>query len=85
MRLLTILVAAVAACAIALTTATAQENGQNDSRPAATPPQTFALETYVLQTYNYLDRMVDKDGLPYFDVFWTDPAEAAHDCPTSAT
>ena len=42
---------------------------------------TFAIETYVGRAYNYLDRMVDKDGLPYFDIFWTDPAEAAHDWP----
>ena len=49
-------------------------------RPAAKPaPQTFAIETYVARTYNYLDRMVDAQGMPYFDVFWTDPAEAAHD------
>jgi hypothetical protein len=44
-------------------------------------PRTFAIETYVGRTYNYLDRMVDKDGLPYFNIFWTDPAEAAHDWP----
>jgi hypothetical protein len=25
--------------------------------------------------------MVDKEGLPYFNIFWTDPAEAAHDWP----
>ena len=25
--------------------------------------------------------MVDRDGLPYFNIFWTDPAEAAHDWP----
>ena len=31
--------------------------------------------------YNYLDNMVDKEGLPYFDIFWTEPAEAAHDWP----
>ena len=43
--------------------------------------QTFAVETFVGRTYNYLDKMVNKDGLPYFDVFWTDPAEAAHDWP----
>ena len=42
---------------------------------------TFAIETYVGRTYNYLDNMVDKDGLPYFNIFWTDPAEAAHDWP----
>ena len=48
---------------------------------SAEPPRTFAIETFVGRTYNYLDNMVDKDGLPYFDVFWTDPAEAAHDWP----
>ena len=47
----------------------------------ATRPRTFAIETFVGRTYNYLDNMVDKDGLPYFDIFWTDPAEAAHDWP----
>ena len=45
------------------------------------PPTTFAIETYAGKAYNYLDRMVDKDGIPYFDIFWTDPAEAAHDWP----
>ncbi len=52
--------------------------------PAAAPDKpcrTFAIETYVGRTYNYLDNMVDKDGLPYFNIFWTDPAEAAHDWP----
>jgi hypothetical protein len=44
-------------------------------------PRTFAIETFVSRTYNYLDKMVDKDGLPYFNIFWTDPAEAAHDWP----
>jgi hypothetical protein len=44
-------------------------------------PRTFAIETFVGQTYNYLDNMVDKEGLPYFNIFWTDPAEAAHDWP----
>ena len=43
--------------------------------------QTFAIETFVGRTYNYLDNLVDKDGLPYFNIFWTDPAEAAHDWP----
>jgi hypothetical protein len=52
-----------------------------DKSAAANGPQTFAVETYVGRTYNYLDRMVDKDGLPYFDIFWTEPAEAAHDWP----
>ena len=44
-------------------------------------PQTFAIETYVNRAYNYLDNMVDKDGLPYFNIFWAEPAEAAHDWP----
>jgi hypothetical protein len=36
--------------------------------------RTFAIETYVARTYNYLDHMVGKDGLPYFNIFWTNPA-----------
>jgi hypothetical protein len=43
--------------------------------------RTLALETYAMRGYNYCNRMVDKDGLPYFDIFWTEPAEAAHDWP----
>jgi len=43
--------------------------------------QTFAIESFVDRTYNYLDTMVDSSGLPYFNVFWTDPARAAHDWP----
>jgi hypothetical protein len=39
------------------------------------------METYVRRSFNYLDRMTDKDGLPYFNIFWTEPAEAAHDWP----
>jgi hypothetical protein len=42
---------------------------------------TFAIETYVARTYNYLDNMVDQDALPYFNIFWLEPAEAAHDWP----
>lgn len=56
----------------------------SSSAHAITPSRscrTFAIETYVGRTYNYLDNMVDKDGLPYFNIFWTDPAEAAHDWP----
>ena len=41
----------------------------------------FALETYAANCVNYLERLVDADGLPYFNVFWTTPAEAAHDWP----
>lgn len=44
-------------------------------------PSTFALETYARRSFNYLTRMVDRDSLPYFNVFWTEPAEAAHDWP----
>ncbi|MBM3492803.1 MAG: hypothetical protein FJX72_00560 [Armatimonadetes bacterium] len=43
--------------------------------------ETFALETYARRALNYLDRMVDADGLPYFNVFCEEPAEAAHDWP----
>ena len=45
------------------------------------PQQTIAMETYVRRSFNYLTRMVDVDGLPYFNVFRTRPAEAAHDWP----
>jgi len=44
-------------------------------------PQTFALEPYVRNSFNYFTRMVDDEGLPYFNIFWTVPAEAAHDWP----
>lgn len=45
--------------------------------------QTFALETYAKRSFNYFNRMVDKDGIPYFGIFWTDTGlgEAAHDWP----
>ena len=55
--------------------------GEEARRGADLTQQTFAIETYVRASYNYLDNMVDKDGLPYFNVFWTEPAEAAHDWP----
>lgn len=48
---------------------------------AADKQQTFALETYANRAFNYLDRMVDKNNLPYFNIFWENPAEAAHDWP----
>ena len=57
----------------------AQENPQRP--PTSTGARTLALETYALRGYNYCNRMVDKDGLPYFNIFWTEPAEAAHDWP----
>lgn len=43
--------------------------------------QTIAMETYARRSANYLTRMVDRDGLPYFDIFATEPAQAAHDWP----
>lgn len=43
--------------------------------------QTLALETYARRSLNYYDRMVDRNGLPYFNIFLTNPPEAAHDWP----
>ncbi len=44
-------------------------------------PLSFSLEAIVRRSYNYLERLVDAEGLPYFNVFCTEPAEAAHDWP----
>ncbi len=44
-------------------------------------PTTLALETHARHNTNYLSRMVDGEGLPYFNIFWADPPEAAHDWP----
>ena len=44
-------------------------------------PKTFALETYAARSVEYYRNLVDADGLPYFNVFWTDPPEAVHDWP----
>jgi hypothetical protein len=33
------------------------------------------------RSFNYCNRMVDAGGQPYFNIFWTEPAEAAHDWP----
>lgn len=41
----------------------------------------LALENSAINSLNYFERLVDADGLPYFNVFWTEPAEAAHDWP----
>jgi hypothetical protein len=43
--------------------------------------ESIAMENYARRSYNYQENMIDKDGLPYFDIFWTEPAEAAHDWP----
>lgn len=53
---------------------------QGAGRPAAMPTS-FSLEGYAANSRNYFESLVDADGLPYFNVFWTDPAEAAHDWP----
>jgi len=47
------------------------------------PKQTLALEALVKRSFNYYTNMVDANGVPYFNIFWTDPAEAAHDWPDS--
>ncbi len=44
-------------------------------------PTSFNLESYASNSINYFERLVDAGGLPYFNVFWTKPAEAAHDWP----
>lgn len=44
-------------------------------------PETLAVETYARRAYHYLDNMADENGQPYFNVFWAEPAEAAHDWP----
>src|SRR5262245_52601558 len=44
-------------------------------------PTTFNLEHYAANSRHYYEQLVDADGLPYFNVFWTRPVEAAHDWP----
>ncbi len=41
----------------------------------------FALERLAQRSYRYFEQLVDRSGQPYFNVFWTDPPEAAHDWP----
>lgn len=41
----------------------------------------FTFESLARYSRNYLERLVDSSGLPYFNVFWTSPAQAAHDWP----
>lgn len=45
------------------------------------PPPSFTLESCAANSINYFERLVHAEGLPYFNVFWTRPAEAAHDWP----
>jgi hypothetical protein len=54
-----------------------QESGEK----LAATPAAFAMESYAANSLNYLEGLVDPDGLPYFNVFWTQPSEAAHDWP----
>jgi hypothetical protein len=51
------------------------------SEPVLAAQDTLAVETYARRAFNYLDNMTDKDGVPYFNIFWAEPAEAAHDWP----
>lgn len=44
-------------------------------------PTTFCFENLAANSVNYYERLVDAEGLPYFNVFWMLPAEAAHDWP----
>jgi hypothetical protein len=78
MKLRVIPVSCLLACAIG-TAHPALAAGQPN--PSADPPRTLALETFARRSLNYLNRMVDTNGLPYFNIFWTEPAEAAHDWP----
>ena len=72
----------VAAAVLAVTTAAdSAERTMRQTGEPAPAHTTFSVETYVARTYNYLDTMVDQNGLPYFNIFWTEPAEAAHDWP----
>lgn len=59
---------------------------ENDSCPKTKmmSHQTLSLETYARNSSNYYHQMVDANGQPYFNIFWTDPAEAAHDWPDFA-
>ena len=54
---------------------------QESAQKPADKPASFSLEGYAANSLNYFERLVDADGLPYFNVFWIKPAEAAHDWP----
>ena len=56
-------------------------SGPEAAGRSAVPPSSFTLESYAAKSINYFERLVDAGGLPYFNVFWTEPAEAAHDWP----
>ncbi len=44
-------------------------------------PTTFSLESIAARSANYFEQLVDRQGLPYFNVFWAEPSMAAHDWP----
>ncbi len=73
--------ASVAALAFRMGFGLSESGPAQERQSARGKAWTLALEEYAKRGCNYCDRMVDKNGLPYFDVFWTDPAEAAHDWP----
>ena len=58
-----------------------RQKPQESGRKLAATPASFTLESYAANSLNYFERLVDTDGLPYFNVFWTQPPEAAHDWP----
>jgi hypothetical protein len=60
---------------------TSPQKPQESRGTPAARPVSFTLERYAANSVNYLENLVDADGLPYFNVFWTQPAEAAHDWP----
>jgi hypothetical protein len=41
----------------------------------------FAFEPLAARSAHYYEQLVDAEGLPYFNVFWAEPAQAAHDWP----
>lgn len=58
-----------------------RQKPQESGAKLAARPASFTLESYAANSLNYFERLVDTDGLPYFNVFWTQPSEAAHDWP----
>ncbi len=44
-------------------------------------PASFTLESVASTSANYLENLVDGQGMPYFNVFATQPPSAAHDWP----
>lgn len=72
--------ASVAALAFRMGFGLSESGHAQERQSAREKVWTLALEEYAKRGCN-CNRMVDKNGLPYFDVFWTEPAEAAHDWP----